>query len=238
MLTALQWLGQKKDGIGIAIALTLLLVGGFQYFDSVVESRIEKGLDVLKRRESDTFVDARTILISKWVENQQLREEFARTSVYTPELIRSATAAIFDDPEYRTALINMSTYYSNAAACTMDGICDAPLMCASLMGEIQDFLDVNRGYIVATKSVRFEDANTIILSMPEFVEYCDRNIFINVASRHDYSVACRIGRYFDRLVGTSFGLSCEFKSTAYVDQVDHEAEKLRNLLTRSPAVNE
>ena len=238
MNAALDWLGTRKDGIGIGIALILLVVGGFQYFDSVVESRIEKGLDVLKRREGDTFIEARTILISKWVENQELREQFTKTSVYTPELIQSATKEIFDDPEYRTALVNMSTYYSNAAACTIDGICDAPLMCASLMGEIQDFLDINRGYIVATKAVRFEDANTIILSMPEFVEFCDQNIFINVASRHDHSLVCRIGRYLDRFVGTSFGLPCEFKSTAYVDKIDLEAEKLRKLSSPGSSVGQ
>ena len=225
MDTVLRWLGSRKDGIGIATALVLVLVGGFQYFDSVVESRIEKGLDVLSRRETDTFVKARSTLMTKWFANEELRKEFSQTRVYTPQLIERATAAIFNDREYQNAVADMSTYYSNAAACTIDGICDAPLMCASLMGEIQDFLDVNRGYIVALKKVRFEDANTIILSMPEFVEFCDEDLFVNVASRHDYSVGCRLGRYLYRLIGANFGLGCEFKSSAYVDEIDSDIAK-------------
>ena len=220
-------LGSHKDGIGVIIAVLLLLVGGYQYFDNAVDSRIEKGLDVLKRREARPFVDARTTLMMKWFENEDLRDRFAQSDTYTRELIAAATKAIFEDEEYRTALANISTYYSNAAACAIDGICDAPVMCASLMGEVQDFLDVNRGYFVSLTVVRREDATTLFLSLPEFVKFCNDRLFINVASRHDFSAGCKLGRYLERFLGASFGFSCGFYSTEYAKQIEKEAEQLR-----------
>ena len=226
--TVLASLGSHKDGIGVVVALLLLLVGGYQYFDNAVDARIEKGLDVLKRREAEPFVEARTTLMMKWFENKELHDRFIQSATYTPDLIAAATESIFNDKKYRKALANMSTYYTNAAACTIDGICDAPIMCASLMGEIQDFLDVNRGYFVSLTAKRREDATTMFLSLPEFVKFCDTRLFINVASRHDFSTGCRVGRYLRRFLGTSFGLSCAFNFTDYAKQIDKAAEKLRN----------
>ena len=231
MDTMIRWFGDRRDGIGIGIALILLLVGGFQYFDFAVDSRIENGLDVLKRRENATFVEARTTLLMKWLENEDLLQQFSETEVYTSDLIEKATEAIFKDERYRTALANMANFYHNAAACTLDEICDAPVMCASLMGEIQDFLDVNKGYFIYASSVRYEDANTFILSMPEFVELCDDDLFLNVASRHDSSIGCRTGLYLYRFIGTSFGLSCKFKSTAYADEITREVEEMKKSLS-------
>ena len=102
-------------------------------------------------------------------------------------------------------------------------------------GEVQDFLDVNRGYVVSLTVVRREDATTLFLSLPEFVTFCNDRLFINVASRHDFSVGCKLGRYLERFVGTSLGFSCGFYSTEYAKQIEKEADQLR---TKCPGVDD
>lgn len=219
-------LGKNKDGITALIAIILLVVGGYQYFVVAVESRIKYSLNLLERREGDTFVNARTVMIQKWIDNENLRSAFAATNTYTPELIGKATEEIFEDSEYRKALYNISTYYTNAAACALDGICDAPTMCASLAGEIQDYLDVNRGYFVYATKIRQEDAVSLTLSMPEFVIFCSSALFVNEASRHDRSWWCRTNLYSQRMIGLHFRKSCAFFATPYQIRIEAEAEKL------------
>lgn len=215
-----------KDSITVIIAILILVVGGFQYFDIAVENRIKNSLEFLKRREGDTFVDARRVLIQKWIEHKGLQRKFSKTDVYTQELFDEAAKAIFNDAAYRTAIFNMSTFYTNAAACTLDGICDAPTMCASLMGEIQDYLDINRGYFIFARKIRKEDAISLTLSMPEFVKFCDDDISVRLFARHDRSLTCRIDLYLERLIGVHFGGFCKAKATEYDRELNKEADCL------------
>ena len=226
MRSLLTTLAKYKDGITVLVALVLLFVGGFQYFEIAMENRIKNSLDLLERREGDTFVEARTVLIRKWIEHKELQEKFSRTEVYTQELIDEAAKAIFNDTAYRTALFNMSTFYNNAAACSLDGVCDAPTMCASLMGEIQDYLDVNRGYFVFARKIRKEDAISLTLSMPEFVKFCDDELSVRLFARHDRSVECRIDLYLERLIGMHLGGQCSASATQYDLDIERDANRL------------
>ena len=216
----LKWLGDRRHGLSILIALVLVLVGGFAYFDGRVDTRIENGLDVLKRREAETFVNARTTLLLMWLKNEELAKEFQRTPTYTRRLLDLNAEAILNDDEYQRAFVDMSTYYSNAAACTLRGICDGPLMCGTLWSETQDFLDVTRGYFEHWKSVRYEDANTLILSIPEFESYCEEKLHLRVASHHDYTSLCGVRLYVYRLTGLDIGLPCKFETSEYVRRVE------------------
>ncbi len=220
-------LGNRKDGVLTFIAIVVLLVGGFSYFDSRLDARTRNALEILERREADTFVKARSILVRKWLEEPGLNAAFSATGTYTSELIEKTTEAIFDDADYRSALFDISTYYSNAVACVLDGQCDVPTMCASLRGEIQDYLEINEGYFTEATVLRREDAVSLYRGMPEFVEFCSDKLFVRVASRHDGSTDCRISRYLERFLGLGWESACTFDYTAYGQRVTETAEILR-----------
>ena len=221
-------IGSHKDGITVAIAIVLLLVGGFQYFDSRIDARIEQALQMLQRREAPTFVKARTIMLSKWLNSEKLCPEFSATDEYSWNLNVKIKDEILEDESYRDSLVDISNFYSNAAACTIHKICDTPLMCASLMGQVQDFLNLNRDYFVHIGMQRQNDSKTLTLHMPEFVEYCSSKLFINVASQGDRTSKCRWGVYLYRLTNMNFnfGLSCEFKNTKYDQIIDEQIRML------------
>lgn len=224
-------LGKYKDGIAISITIILVVVGGYKYFDSIVDKKIQNALSLLKRRESSIFVDARTTLLKEWVENQSLYNKFSQTDDYTDDLYEDISKAIWKNEPYRKALYTISSYYNNAAACALDGVCDGPTMCASLAGEIQDHLDINRPYFVFARMVRKEDAKSLILSLPEFVDFCieKKNQNVRLFSRHDRSIGCRINLYLERLTGVSIDSFCKPLATDWEKTMIKDAEKLEGL---------
>ena len=221
------WLGTNKDAITATLAIVLVVVGGYQYFVSLRDGKIEKALEILERREEATFIDARTTLIHKWIEHDDLNDDFVRESTYSKELRDKMTTEILADEKYRLAVANMSAYYASVAACALDGICDVPVLCASLMGEVQSYLTVNQGYFTHLRLLIGKDAKSFFLSLPEFVKLCDSDIFMNVASRHDRSTGCRLGVLLRRQVGFSFGFKCEFEFSKYDQTVKEHAENLK-----------
>ena len=216
----------RKDAITAIVAVLALLVGTYNYVEYKRDQRIKVALDHLERRESRIFVQSRGAIARKWIDNEKLISELAETDVYTDELLEKIGREIDLDVEYRKALFNMSTLYTNSAACTLDGLCDAAMMCASLMGEIQDYLDVNFWYFGNATLLRGEDAKALTLGMPEFVEFCDTKLFIRVASRHDRSWNCQFDLGLERLLGFHFGDSCRFASTDYDEKVEKLAARL------------
>ena len=225
---AFGWLGSHRDGITAGIALLLIAVGSYQYFKTRSDLRIEKALDVLKRREGKTFVSAKTALANMWMSDEDLCENFIKSDKYTASMTDRVADLIIADEDYRDAVADLSTYYTNVAACTLDGICDASVMCASLMGEIQDFVEVNVDYFARVTMVRREDAKSLTLSMPEFLGFCERRLRLHVASRHDHSLLCQLGRNLYRHLGTGFGWFCGFEASEYDQQVKTKADSLRD----------
>lgn len=230
MKSVLESLGKHKDGITTLLALVFFIVGAYQYFEIRAESRIEKSLDLLKQREATIFVSARTYVLQKWGEQKNLLQGFAETEVYTPELIAAVRDEILDDAEYRARLFDLSTYYNNAAACALDGFCDLPTMCASLTGEIQDYLDINSGYFAYFAALREEDARSLFLSLPEFVELCQSKIRLFIAYRHDTSFNCRASVFLYRRFGVSSEGGCEFNATRYDNEISEAAAEIKQSL--------
>lgn len=222
--------GAYKDGITSLIAVVLLVVGAYQYFEIRGETRIEKSLQMLKQREQSVFVSARTYVLKKWAELPELEKAFAETETYTPDLIKRVTTEIHSDGKYRAHLFDISTYYNNVAACALDGICDLPTLCASLAGEIQDYLDINSGYFAYFAALREEDARALFLSFPEFVERCKSKARLFVAYRHDTSFSCRFNLFLYRRFGFGSNDACRFKATKYDEEITKAAEEIKKLL--------
>lgn len=219
---------RNKDGITSLIATILFVVGVFQYLEYRADTRISNSLDMLKRREASIFVDARATLIRKWLETEGLLEDFKATEFYTDELIQKVSNEIFTDVSYRTALLHISAYYQNAAACTLDEVCDPATICSSLAGEVQDFLDVNQGYFAFARSVRQEDAVSLYLSLPEFVDYCIADAGALVFSRHDRRFFCQAGLYTYRIAGFAgpANLACLPRESEFGQRVIDSAAKI------------
>lgn len=220
-----------KDGITVLIAGTLFVVGGYQYFEVRTETRIEKSLDILKRREQTIFVDARTVALKKWIDTKTLLSEFAGTETYSQELIEKITEEIGQDQAYRIALYNISTFYNNAAACALDGVCDIATLCASLHGEIQDYMEVNKGYMSYATAVRFEDAKSLTLSLPEFSRECRRDIGLNIFSRHDSGFWCRVNMFTYRRLSIGINSACDPIVSKYDWEVEEQAKKIRAIIS-------
>ena len=223
----IDWLSEIKDAVTTTIAMLVVLVGGYQYFELRSESRIENALEILKRREQAIFVDARTYTVKKFMEGSIFSSELSQNKTYTKEIIEKITKEIQSDELYRNSLLNISTYYNNASACTLDGICDAATMCASLAGEIQDYLSINKGYVSLATFVRQEDAKSLTLSLPEFVEFCDKNIGLNIFSRHDYSTWCSINLFLERRFSIGLNSACIAKASKYDTNIEKDVGKLR-----------
>lgn len=220
---------RHKDGITGLLAASFVVVGAFQYLEYRADLRISAALDMLKRRETSIFVEARAKLISKWLETEKLHRKFAGTEIYTLDLIEAISTEIFADKEYRESILHISAYYHNAAGCAVDGVCDAPMICSSLGGEIQDYLDVNKGYFAFARSVRYEDAVSLYLSLPEFGNYCDADLGALVFSRHDRSYLCQTGLYAYRISGFT-GLAnafCRPEETDYGQEIIDAAKQIR-----------
>jgi len=221
--------GRHKDGITALIAATLFVLGAFQYLEYRADMRISTALDMLKRRETALFVTARATLIRKWLETEGLLETFRSTQTYTEDLIKAVSTEIFNDDGYRAALLHISAYYQNAAGCTLDGVCDAATICSSLGGEIQDYLDVNQGYFAFARSVRDEDAVSLYLSLPEFVDYCKADLGALVLSRNDQRLLCQSGLYLYRMTGISWlaDANCAPRESGFGQSVIDAAVKIR-----------
>jgi hypothetical protein len=226
----LSLLARYKDGITALIAVTLFVLGVFQYLEYRADLRISTSLDMLKRRETSLFVTARAKLIRKWLETEGLLENFQSTETYTDKLIKAVSNEIFTDEDYRSALLHMSAYYQNAAGCTLDGVCDAATICSSLGGEIQDYLDVNKGYFAYARSVRDEDAVSLYLSLPEFANYCKADLGALMFSRNDQGFLCQTGLYIYRMTGSSWfaNANCHQCETKYGQSVIDAAAEISN----------
>ena len=213
-------LGRCKDGITVSLAILLVIVGFYQYFEFRSDRKIEASLKILERRESAVFVEARTKLLQTWFEaDGNLIEEFAETYIYTDELYKEIDPKIRDDTEYRSAMLQISAYYSNAAACVLDGLCDQPTICSSLHGEIQDYLDINRNYFVYLRRLRQEDSVSLYLHHPEFVEDCGKSIMFSLFSRTDDTFRCRTARKLYRLTGIKISSLCSAMTSDYTKEI-------------------
>lgn len=208
----LRWFGRYSKGVTAVLAIAVTTIGGYQYFEAKVDRKITRAIEVLERREKGAFLDARTTIYRKWLENERLfknvPEDARKANVYTEEILKLAAREIIPDIEYRIAMLNISTYYTNAAACALDGLCDLPMMCASLMGEIQHYLEINSGYFTYAEGIITEDALTLKLSMPEFVAACDEDVWTNLFSRHDRSYWCAINLKSERIIGLHVPKAC------------------------------
>ena len=180
-------LALKKDGITALIALVLLIVGGFQYFDVKLDGRISNSLEILERREKPLFVSARENTIRKWIDikkaNPALWSDFVNNKDYTKDIYDAVETEIENDEQYRKDLLSLGLFYQNASAFALDGHCDAVTLCSSLRGEMQDFLDLNKPYLIYAHKVRKEDATSIYLDVPEFVAQCDKGFFLKSLHR-------------------------------------------------------
>lgn len=219
-------LGRHKDGITTLLAVLAFLIGGFSYLEFLKDRRIDKALELLKRREAPIFVDARTISIRKWIDNPELRDELANTKVHTPDLIKKVGEAISKDKDYRIALYNLSTLYNHAASCALDHICDALTMCGSLFGEIQEYLDINEAYFVYATKLRQEDAKSLTLNLPEFENFCKQRIKVRYFPRFDRSWKCRIDVNTERLFGFYILGACQNIESEWDQKINRAANEL------------
>ncbi len=221
--------GSHKDGIVAFAATIAFILGAFQYLEYRSDLRISAALDILKRREARIFVEARDTLVRKWLETEELQSVFASTVIYTDELIEGVSKEIGRDENYRRAVLHISAYYQNVAGCTMDGICDAAMMCSSLAGEIQDHLDINKGYFALARALRDEDAVSLYLGLPEFVNFCVQNAPSFYFSRLDRSRMCQAGLFLNRKTGLSWlaELSCHPQETEYGQSIIDAAKPIK-----------
>lgn len=218
-------LGAFKDGVTTLLALILVVVGFYQYLEFRSDKRIATSLNILERREGKIFVEARTKLIKTWFEvDGSLAEAFRQTDKYSDALYSAIDKEIHSDEEYRTALLHISSFYSNAAACVLDGLCDQPTICSSLHGEIQDYLDINRNYFVFLRRLRKEDSVSLYLHHPEFVDDCDQTLMLSLFARTDGSVSCRFARSLHRTTGLALNGYCEGKTASYTQDIINRAE--------------
>ena len=207
-------LGKQKDGITTLLAILLIVVGFFQYLEIRHDRRIETALGMLERRESANFVEARTTLLQPLFNpDGELEEAFKESKTYDENLYRKIDDVIHSNPAYPTALLDISIYYSNASACVLDGICARPTICSSLMGEVQDHLDINHNYFAYLSNLRGEDARSLYLHQREFVNYCAENLFFNLYSRTDNSLLCAIAGRLYKLTGWSLDFACSGEDT-------------------------
>ena len=220
-------LGNYKDGVTVALALIFFVVGFYQYFENKANQRISMALNILERRENSIFVKARTTTIQKWFEvTGALKKEFVATTTYTPELLNSIAESIGDDLNYRAALLNISTFYSNATACVLDGLCDRPTICLSLAGEVQDYLNLNKYYFVYLRKLRDEDSLAFYAGLDVFENQCNSNISLNIFSRMDQSFKCKASLQLYRITGIDLKGYCTGSETKYATEIIAASKKL------------
>ncbi|MCV0428740.1 MAG: hypothetical protein K5905_25080 [Roseibium sp.] len=214
----------------------------YSYLEYLNDRRIDKALDVLKRREATLFVDARTKLINFWIENETLLKDLKETQQYTDEIYIKAASEILDSKDYVISLHNLSLFYNNAVACALDGICDPITICGSLSGEIQEYLSINRGYFAYAMSIRDEDARSMWLHMPEFMKFCERKAGVRIFSRHDRSSWCQSNVVLERWFGLSFGNACSPTQTKWDERIEdfshHCSVKNLSNAGNSPAIDQ
>lgn len=218
----LKRLGHYKDGVTVTLALIFFVVGFYQYFEVKAERKISMSLNILERREDPIFVKARTTILQKWFVFNQA--EFLKTSTYTPELLASIEKLIQKDSEYRTALQHISTFYVNAAACVLDNLCDKPTICLSLLGEIQDYLDVNKNYFIYLRRVRGEDSLSFYIGLDVFTNQCISNYGPNIFSRMDQSWSCHASLKLYRITGIELRGYCKGSITGYAKEIINAAK--------------
>lgn len=217
--------GKYKDGVTTFLAILFVFVGFYQYFEYRSDKRIETALQLLERREGRVFVEARTKLLQTWFEaDGSLADALKRTDFYTEELYKEIDSTIHADKQYRTAMLHISSFYSNASACVLDGLCDQPTICSSLHGEIQDYLDINRNYFVFLRTLRDEDSVSLYLHLPEFVGKCDETIFFSLFSRVDSSNKCRFARSLYRTTGFILKDFCKEMTAPYTQGIIDRAK--------------
>lgn len=218
----LKRLGQYKDGITVTLALIFFVVGFYQYFEVKAERKISMALNILERREDPIFVEARTTTLQKWFEVNQA--EFLKTSTYTPELLNSIQKFTQKDLKYRTALLHISTFYINAAACVLDGLCDKPTICLSLLGETQDYLNLNKNYFIYLRKSRGEDSLVFYKGLDVFEKQCISNHSLNIFSRMDQSWPCKASLKLYRITGIELGGYCKGSITKYAKEIIEAAK--------------
>ena len=219
-------LGEKRNGLIVIVGFSTLFAGGLEYHSRNVESSIDKALGVLERREQDNFLRASFTLYQKWWSSDYITDKLIRQRTIDKRLKYEMTKAIMKDEEYQSAIAEMAVYYTGAAACTLDDICDTPIMCGSLMGEINSYLRFNKGYFESVALMFGGAAKHLTYRLPEFLEYCKSDIHINLAARLDTSSECRWALWFTRYVGPNMWLSCEFGWSKYDRKIIDEAGEL------------
>lgn len=234
ILNKLTSVAEYKDAVTTWLAIVVAIVGAYQYFDVRSDQRIKAASEILARRESTQFVDARAALVMFVYSNQKLVKSFSEAgATYTPKLLDDFAEIVRRNEAYQKAVTTISPYYINAAACAMDGICDIPTMCASLWGEIQDYLDVNRAYFAYLMSIRGEDAVSLWLGMANFEQLCRSKLKLFVFSRFDNSLKCRLFVALYRRFDFAFDSACTHVISEYDDQLFYKAAKITQRATTS-----
>ena len=205
----LRWLGSHKDGLTVIFGAVVAIGATYEYLNSRADSRIERAVQILERREEGVILTARIKQMEMWAENPSIFFRFRENNRFSRELSIYVTDKIFRDLEHRQSVMKLAAYYTNASFCALDGICDDVVLCAGLTAEIQRYMELNKRYIAHLMTAYWSGARDLTVGMSEFTQHCTDDYKWNITSMSNLTLECRIGLHLRRLVGWSMGLSCD-----------------------------
>ena len=193
----------QLTSLGAVATVVLVLVGIPSYRASIVDKKIDRALNVLTQREKENFSFVR----SEIIEQVRLCVNYDDDTYSHQELDCIAVLAK-SNGEHRKKLHLLTTYYHRAAVCVLDGICDGPMVCGTLVGDIDGILGAYSKFFQDTRTKSPLMENTYTLSLQEFVDYCKSKIGVRLFSRHDQRSVCQLNLWFERFVGLSLPGLC------------------------------
>jgi hypothetical protein len=98
----------------------------------------------------------------------------------------------------------LSFYYNTVSSCALGQVCDRQVLCSSLTGTIDNYLQKNKGHF---------------LTAPEFVKMCKDHAELYVFSQHDDTPMCQFSLNLARLTGFRARAWCKAKELPYDEQL-------------------
>ena len=210
-------LGKLSAGIGIALTLVFIPIGYYQFLKTQSDNRISAAIKILERRESPNFVTAATDFEQFWHELRISRAYGSQVS--DSSLLEAALKKQIGNRTYRQSMRVLSFYYNTVSSCALGQVCDRQVLCSSLTGTIDNYLQKNKLYLAYLWESDQVYAKGHFLTAPEFVKMCKDHAELYVFSQHDDTPMCQFSLNLARLTGFRARAWCKANELPYDEQL-------------------